>query len=210
MERTPIGVGTEKRIFQSTHNDTHVEGVYHKPLSNEEIKGVYYYNKLLHILFPVNTTDIHRAGNTEVSSFIADHVVLDEQAQEFADLGVEIDTRNEVPDGELFERIGEGNEKGYKFMNDERVEQLHNKFATVGVPLDWNHRNFTLDKNGEVIFLDMQRPYQEEFRGERRLNFDLDKLKSAIDKLDGNQRQLALTCFERIMELHRQLTEQKV
>lgn len=210
-ERVPIGIGSEKRIFVHASDPSRVEGVYRERMSDADIKSVYYYNKLLHILFPDNTMDIYKAGNAkneEASSFVADRAALDEEASVFAQLGVDAELRMATEGkftNEFEQRLSRAEDRGEELMNDERIINLHEKFAGAGVPLDWNHRNFTFDERGEAIFLDVQRPFEDEFNYERRLRFDPDKLEAAIALLPDQEREVAVGCFKRLMELYESL-----
>jgi hypothetical protein len=195
----PIGEGGEKNVFQDPidpKNKVRIE-FKHGMKDVNQIKGRYYLQKIIHLLFPKNTPDIYLAGAKPNSHLRMQRIKADSAHEEMQKIIFRMKSFTDSP-GES-ERLSELERKTTK---NPKVEELIKRFHEAGIRIDTFGRNYAFDETGEVQYLDNQRPW--ELKGDGTIssfNFDENLLHEAILKLPPQRKIDALKYFERLMRL---------
>lgn len=76
---SPIGVGSEKRIYNDPINKDRVIAKFHEHIEEtvNQTKARYYLTKILHLLLPKNIPDMHWTGS-DPHAYAIDKVEVDE------------------------------------------------------------------------------------------------------------------------------------
>mgnify|MGYP001234669953 CR=1 FL=1 len=208
----PIGIGVEKRIFRNELDPNKIRAEFREKLTDEEIKGIYYFNKLLHLLFPNNIPEIYRAGNLKEgagSQFEAEYIEPDDLLREISKYAVEDE---DYLMGNAESRISSRERERIDSLerirtSNEFVADLTEQLKAVGVGVDThNAGNFKIDSNYNVVFLDLVKPFAVE-RGVVKLHFNTEKMYRYLATLEVNdpRYKLAEVYMTRTLELFAQL-----
>lgn len=206
MKGELIGAGCDKRIYSDAKNpEKYVVGEFRYGLDDYQIKGLYYFGKLAHILFPKNIPEPHLAANTRdgESIFQADRTEVDEEHAAFQSFRAKYDAEfmAEKISKEMRNAIIEQGDKLDPRANDPRVLKFINDAERCGFHIDTGPQNFAIGSDGAVKYLDTNPPWRNIGEHDILPEFDHEKLKAAIDSLDGEQRVSAKRYLERIHEL---------
>lgn len=174
----PLGGGGEKEVYENPNNPEQTLGIFHrrKAESPERAKGRFYLTKILHLLFPKNVPNMHLATSDPYA------IVTDKVENE----------NNPIP---------------YEQRNASQVKDVSGKLKAAGLTeLDEFRANFKLDKEGNVNYVDSFRPWFKTMNpgepGELQAGFDKEKLEAAIQNLDEDKKELAMTYLQRLNELY--------
>jgi hypothetical protein len=204
-DKEPIGVGHEKKVYDDPHSKERVVGVYHEHLQNKtlnQVKGRYYLQKILHLLFPKNIPDIHESTQsyvvTDKKERDIDHMAFQElkKAQLAANEKGEDTSSLYWPIKEKFDAI---EDKGNAEAN-----RLIGKLSQMRVVFDSSLINFSTGSDGNVTYLDTFDPW---FIGiaEKHLilipHYNKEKLLQVINTLEDPEKSQALKFFYRLNEL---------
>lgn len=210
MKENPIGIGNEKRVFAHPTNNERVVAEYREKLSNEEIKGVYYFTKLIHLLFPDNYPDIFKAGNTKdigTATFEAEYI---DQDAVLAKLSA-YDVRDEAylihgePSVVSEAERASLDTLAEKHAADERVHALVQDLRALGIPVDsHNAGNFSITPDDTIIYLDIQQPFVID-EGVVKLRFNTAAMYRAVAALPENLQNQAGIYLTRLMTLYKEL-----
>jgi hypothetical protein len=212
-----IGEGTQKRAFLDVKNPDSVTLEFKWPWRNEEIKAMFYIQKIAHLLFPNETIDVLQVGNvtdeqgkttayarTEYVSPASDptHQRLQEILKPVEGLAYELEEGGEA-EAELRAIMKES-------RKDKRVQAWYRLYAKVGLenrlaPLGRQDR--IVDEQGNFKTVDIAVPwYIDDDKPEyKELLFDPKKLARAIAQLPEATRGRAHVYYERLLELCRQV-----
>ncbi|MDP2598857.1 MAG: hypothetical protein Q8P49_03450 [Candidatus Liptonbacteria bacterium] len=172
-ELEQLGSGAEKRVYAHPDNPEKVIGAFRKGLEENpnETKARFYFNKILHILLPNNTADVHMASS---KIFFAERKRLI---------------------GRIKTEESGGSDKDY----DQDYYDLCKKLENIGVQYDGADVNFQYDDSGNLIYVENQRPWRSWLRnGKISPYFDREKLFAAIQGLEPRSKERALVYLERL------------
>ena len=189
LSNKPIGIGSEKRIFAHPNNLERVIAEYRDELTPEEIKGVYYFGKLVEILFPGSYVGPTQAGKDKSSGkgmFIARKVALNETAQQIAAYSVDDEAYLMGEESSLFtaeqRKLIESLDE--EVLKDPSVLELGTAMKQAGLPMDsFNSGNFTIGEDGSVKYIDIMQPFVVEDYGVK-LRFNTEKLYQNITGIE--------------------------
>lgn len=205
LQGEPFASGDEKEIYE--HHDpkkivkvTVDDGEGKFETGNERyIKAEFYLTKILHLLFPDNIPDIHRASFKHQAT-VNERKELDEThttLQEFY---------HKVNLGEDAE-IGEKERKAFELSNQRKqTASIIQRLQNMGIKIDRAHQNFAEDKKGSVIYLDSIIPWSASHRYapdmKFSVNFNAEQLREIIvDELSEPEQSRALHYLERLTTL---------
>jgi hypothetical protein len=192
LPNKPIGIGSEKRIFAHPNKPEKVIGQYRDELTPEEIKGVYYFGRLIDILFPGNYVSPTQAGKDKLSGksmFIAPKVTLDKTAQQIADYSVADEDYLMSEESSAFtteeqDRVASLDDE---VINNPEVLELSTSMKQAGLPVDsFNSGNFTIGEDGSVKYLDVMQPFVVEEDGVK-LRCNTRKLHLTISEIEEEE-----------------------
>ena len=178
-----IAEGDEKLIYEDPNSKEKVIALYKERQleSPNTVKARFYLTKILHLLFPQNIPDIHWSGS--------DPHGYSTQRVEETRLG----------------RLKNSLRPYYKSKQDKKDEvALTNKFDQLGIGFDHGPLNFMEDLDSKIVYVDSFWPWQV-IMGEEKLelNFNIDKLNSAIEDLPEGSRKVAQNHLSRLLELYK-------
>ncbi len=204
----PIGTGNEKRVFQHPNNSEKVIGQYRDELTNEEIKSVYYFGKLVQLLFPESYTAPTQVGNdglSDKSMFIAPRVSLDPTAEKLANYSVEDEEYLMGEESSVFSSSERNAIDSFadKAILNPQFRELSTAMRYAGLPIDSeNPGNFTINKNGTAVYLDVMQPFVVNDGGVI-LRFNKNNLIQALTEIeDEATRNQANFYLSRTLELY--------
>lgn len=209
--REPIGIGNEKRVFMHDVDPKRVVAEYREKLTNEEIKGVYYFTKLIHLLFPDNYPDIFKAGNTKIAhtaTFEAQNIDRDEILTKLSLHAVQDEAY--LMGADTISNFSDETHSDIEHLEnirttDERVQALIYDLRTLGIPVDsHNAGNFSIRPNDTVVYLDIQQPFVID-DGEVKLRFNTNAMYHAVAALPEDSQKQAGAYLSRLMELYEDL-----
>lgn len=169
--------------------------------SPNQIKGSYYLNKLMHLLFPQNIPNVDFAATLNKKIIRAEKVEVDELHEQIRKIITDLKKRK--GNKKLLERQLE-------FLENEReanenVGELISQTQRAGLYIEQQGRNFTIEKNGTIKYLDTIIPWElDRFGRITQKNFNPRLLLKAIEKLPAQQREQAMSYFTRLLDLEKQ------
>ncbi len=213
-EKVPLGIGNEKRIFLDGKYPERITAEYREKMTDEEIKGVYYFAKLIHLIFPDNYPNVFKAGNNksnqpELSSFEGENIERDEVLVKLS----ELDVRDEEylmgnePSILTQEETDEMEKLEQKRRGDERIIALTHDLREAGIPVDnQNVQNFSILPDDSVVYLDIIMPFRLDEDNRVKLLFNTEKMFKTIAHMeDEEKRERAITYLSRLMTLYESL-----
>ncbi len=221
-----IGVGGYKRAYKvvSEAGTPEVQLVMKHRYTNEQMKGLFYLNKIATLLFPGKVASVRQAGNVigkentiESSQFRAGyikpdaiHEVIQDHAKAFDGDIWAAENRDDALLGEL-ERLT--NERIKRMKETPEIEDFQTAYEAAGfvnddgaIKIGWGAQDVIFGESGDFTFVDIDVPWDEpDDVGEpgytpRCLRFDPVKLKLAIATLPEPQQSEAHTYFGRLEE----------
>lgn len=212
-----IGEGQDKRVYIDPKHEERVVARYkddelpkgygeRKIDSPERIKAQYYLTKILHLLFPKNIPEMH-AAYSKPHMTKTDRIEHDADLMEFAILNEKIKKLDENKEPWPQELIDDQIKLSQRSRAKIIESGIEDKIAEeVGIHLDPNEENFTVDKDGNIWYLETLTPWRVEDNATI-LEFDESKLMSAINGLSENDQDKAHAYLKRLMELQKQELE---
>ncbi len=200
------GEGAEKIVYNDPHNNDRVIKEYKfESHSIQEVKAGYYIGKLLHLLLPSNIPNTHLSGKRKDKNAIMVQEKI-ERDSEHVRLN-HLFYKKEKTDSERTEELNLS-EKRKVAVND---SYLLSSLKSLGVGFDQLPRNFSLQDNDEVVYLDSFQPWLIKHplnaeghqdlsrKKELILNFNEQKVRTHIAGMqDEYHRHLAEVCLQRL------------
>jgi hypothetical protein len=232
FERQPekheqIGVGGYKRAYKIEGDGSapEVQLVMKHPYTNEQMKGLFYLNKLATLLFPGKIAEVSQAGNflnqegeIESSQFRAEyheHDLLHQAMQEQAkviDGGYAPETPQEEAAYDVFRKLS--TERSRLTRRHPGIEAFRDAYEEAGfvnkdtaLSIEWGPQDVIVDSKGNFVYVDVDVPWHEpeevdeESHNSRCLRFDPKKLQVAIDGIEESKRKEAEMYYGRLMDL---------
>ncbi len=223
-----IGTGAYKRAYKIETVDgvPEVHLVMKHEYTNEQMKGLFYLNKIATALFPGKIARVKQAGNFDdedgkSSQFVAEyhepdaqHVSMQHHAKAL-DGQYWADTDDEQEVAEEFSRLS--TERSRLTRRHPGIQQFQEAYEQAGlinengaIQIGWGAQDVIVDEKGNFIYVDIDIPWDEpEEVGEksytlRCLRFDPDKLQTTINTLDDVKRATVQVYFDRLMQLCRE------
>lgn len=200
--REQIGAGYSKKVFSDPENQQRVDIEFREKLTNNQIKSVYYFNKLLKLFYPNNIPNVYIAGNKDDSYIKAEKLERDTEHERTAN--------RLVTDDEYFmgnadsvlaqEDRDEVDSQIQIRTNDPRVLQFVKSVYQNGFLIDPAGQNYVFSKDGTLKYVELNPAWEYHF-GEMMRSFDPERLEDAINKLLPSQREQATQYLNRINAL---------
>ena len=204
LNKEPIGEGGEKKVYDDPNNPNRVVGVYRENRRDKtlnQVKGRYYMQKILHLLFPKNIPDIHESTQS--------HVIIEKKERDsdhlaFQELRMARSLAREKGD---FSSSSQEMLAAHEAMENKRssgVDNLIRKLMRIGILFDSNIVNFATDSQGVITYLDTFDPWNISRHGEKYTlypQYEKEELLQAINKLEDPEKSQALKFFSRLNEL---------
>jgi hypothetical protein len=213
LPQTPIGIGNEKRIFDHPQNPEKVIGEYRELLTPEEVKAIYYFAKLVDILFPGNYVTVSQAGvdkQSGKSMFIAEKIVLSEEAQRVADYGVTDEQYLMGDESSVYTDVERAIIESVEteITTDPNVREVSTAMKLAGLPIDTvSAGNFSVSSDGSVHYLDVMQPFVVADSGVT-LRCNTKKLYEAVAEVeDTEMRERATFYLGKTLDLYADATE---
>jgi hypothetical protein len=200
-----IGLGGEKRVFEDSKDSKKAIAEYRRgefKKNANQIKGQYYFGKILKMLYPKNVPDIHAAGKAEKDFLLLEKVELDPDHKFIQETLIAEAEGKKLPP-KIFERRGKAGNNIEKKYN-RRISKLRDKFTEAGIPVDTSHPlNFASGADNSLVYLDNALPWNLD-RHHRQIywNIDIQKLERAIGRLPENFRGKAENLYARMAQLY--------
>jgi len=159
-----IGKGSQKRVYEDgVCPEDRVRAEFHTDivdnrLTVEEIKSIYYLNKIANLLFPENWPDIYEAGMKPSKHFVAQRLEVDSMHKTMSDITVR---RDENLRGINVSDRPTEEENDFYLGQDEKIKarpevtKFVEKVQEAGIAIDSSGRNFSFREDGEVQYLDL-------------------------------------------------------
>lgn len=84
--------------------------------------------------------------------------------------------------------------------------ELRDKLSDLDIPADSAHINYKFDTKGDFYYVDSFNPWSRVISHEN-LNFDLEKIRMAINGLESDKRELAISYLDRLLKLYKEFLE---
>jgi hypothetical protein len=222
-----IGVGGYKRAYKVIEGSAspEVQLVMKHQYTNEQMKGLFYLNKLATLMFPDKIARVKASGNfldedgeVESSQFRAEyhehdpvHQRMQHHAKAFdGNYAAENDDQQESL--EIFNELS--TERSRLARRHPGIEAFREAYKNAGfeneeaaVKISWGPQDVIIDEKGNFTYVDIDVPWDEpedvgkEAYDKSCLRFDPIKLQAAIDTLDEPNRTTAQGCFDRLVGL---------
>lgn len=169
-----LGRGGEKSVYENPNNPEQAVGLFHrsKAESAERAKGRFYLTKIMHLLFPKNIPDMHLAASNPYA-IIVDKIENESKAVT------------------------------YEHRDTSDLRGVTRKIKEAGGSPDDNWFNFKFNKEGDINYVDSFRPwFKYPGKSELQLDFDKEKLEAAVQNLDDDKKELALSYLKRLDEMY--------
>ena len=222
-----IGTGAYKRAYKIETIDgvPEVQLVMKHEYTNEQMKGLFYLNKIATTLFPGKIARVKQAGNFDdgegkSSQFVAEYHEPDiehERLQHFTkalDGKYWADNEDEVELAEAFDSISHEREK--TSINNKDLQDFRDAYEAAGfynedgaVKIGWGAQDLIYNEDGSFVYVDIDIPWDEpdsvgeESHTLRCLRFDPEKLQATISTADEANRKNLQSYFDRLMQLCR-------
>lgn len=223
-----IGTGGYKRAYKVETVDgvPEVHLVMKHEYSNEQMKGLFYLNKIATAMFPGKIARVKQAGNFDdeegkSSQFVAEyhepdaqHVSMQHHAKAL-DGQYWADTDDEQEVAEEFSRLS--TERSRLTRRHPGIQQFRDSYEEAGfvnknpaMHIGWGSQDVILDEKGNFVYVDIDIPWDEpESVGEdtytnKCLRFDPSTLQAAIMSLPIETRNQAQVYFDRLIQLCRE------
>ncbi len=222
-----IGTGAYKRAYKIETIDgvPEVQLVMKHEYTNEQMKGLFYLNKIATTLFPGKIARVKQAGNFDdekgkSSQFVAEYHKPDiehERLQHFTkalDGKYWADNEDEVELAEAFDSISHDREK--TSINNKDLQDFRDAYEAAGfynedgaVKIGWGAQDLIYNEDGSFVYVDIDIPWDEpdsvgeESHTLRCLRFDPEKLQATISTADEANRKNLQSYFDRLMQLCR-------
>jgi hypothetical protein len=220
-----IGTGAYKRAYkiESVGGVPEVQLVMKYEYTNEQMKGLYYLNKIATTLFPGKIARVKQAGNFDdeegkSSQFVAEyhspdaqHLSMQHHAKSL-DGNYWPDTDDEEESAREFERLS--TERSRFTRRHPGIQEFRNAYEQAGfanekatLQIGWGAQDVTIDEKGNFVYIDIDIPWDEpdsvgeESHTIKCLRFDPEKLQTAINAADEANRQNLQSYFDRLMQL---------
>ncbi len=212
-----IGEGIEKRVYRLPNDAAHATLEFkYENYSNEQIRGLFYFQKICHLLFPAHIVDISQSGNipdgtgarafarTPLIKTDADPLHSEIQNAYIAAAG---DSESLTEAGsQLWDQAAAQNEQ------NEPVQQFLDDAIKAGIwhaSDPWGPQDCIHDAAGGFTFVDTHVPWMETVdpvTGQlvKILLFYPDWLEQAISKLPAERQKPAQVFFTRLMQIYRE------
>ena len=193
-----IGLGSEKIVYQDRNNPNKVIGVFEEweKKTPNQMKGMFYLTKILHLLLPKNIPDMYWAGS---------------ESRAYQSTKVEHDDRHKV----LNSYVSSGKdtisreEVGESIEADSAVGQLQKELEKLGIrSLDYAAVNYSSDSEGNILYLDTFYVWKKRNDGGLKLFCDFNKLEDALEVLSEEDKHKAKKYLSRLKELYEQELKQ--
>jgi hypothetical protein len=222
-----IGVGAYKRAYKIEVVDgtPKVQLVMKHEHTNEQMKGLFYLNKIATALFPEKIAAVHQAGNFErddaaASQFLTEYHEPDTQHKSMQHYMKALDGKywaDSDEDEELIEAFSHLSDiRGEELENNPEVQDFRNAYEAAGfhsveaaIGVTWGAQDVIFKKDGGFIYVDIDIPWDEpegigeEARTKKCIRFDSEKLQVAIDAMPQERRATTQAHFDRLMDLCR-------
>ncbi len=203
--------GDYKKIYEDAERPEElVHAEFKKPLSAEQIKSTFYFNKIAHLLFPKNIPEIHIAGDDGfdpeadeidpekvTSYFKAERIETDENHNRIRDISTKAYSQT-LPPAEYIE----GHIIADKFRNSPEVKEFMQAMEDSGMGTDEGPQNYSFTKGGVVQYVDLN-PAWFYKDGEilPKPIFDAVKMKEAIADLPEGEKEKGEAYLKRLNAL---------
>ena len=195
-EKKLIGEGAEARVFRSAERPNIVEKVFKYPDSPERIKGQFYLTKILHLLFPKNIPDVHRA-TSQPRTIHTEFVDLDDSHKKLSEYLIQRRQKGS-PDPVMETRDVA---RSREMHRDQRYISLVKSLEELNPSVDTSTLNYGYDPDGNIIFVDTFAVWHNRDGGIKRA-YDPKKLRRKIIKLkDTDKQRRALWYLEQLERL---------
>ncbi len=225
-----IGVGGYKRAYKISEDGRtpEVQLVMKHKYTNEQMKGLFYLNKIATILFPGKIAAVSASGNffseeggVESSQFRTkyhEHDPVHKSMQHHAKVFDGKYAAENDEQEESLERFWDlSEERDKQTQNHQGIEEFREAYHAAGfeneqaaVHVYWGSQDVIIDEKGNFVYVDIDVPWdepEEVGQGEhnnRCLRFDPEKLRTAIASLEEPDRERAEGYYTRLIELARQ------
>lgn len=189
-----IGEGGEKSVYMHPKNPEQVVGIYHAeipPGGEAEVRARFYLTRIMHILFPKNVPDV-------ALSVAYPNMIIRKRADFGKDHRTIQTGLHLLPKSVSDEELADAENA---IEDDERVWALKKEFDAVGVNYDRTPQNYGIDEKGDAQYAEAFDVFHAGKNGTFfRLN-DVDKLKKAIEKIEGEDKKRALVFLDRLSQI---------
>src|SRR3989344_2951662 len=193
-----IGLGSEKIVYQDRNNPDKVIGVFEEweKKTPNQMKGMFYLTKILHLLLPKNIPDMHWAGS---------------ESRAYQSTKVEHDDRHKVLNSGMSGVANISREEVEESIEDDsNVRDLQKELEKLGIKsLDYAPVNYSSDSEGNILYLDTFYVWKKRNDGGLKLFCDFDKLESAFAQLSGADRAKAEKYLSRLKKLYEEESNPK-
>ncbi len=222
-----IGTGAYKRAYKIETVDgvPVVQLVMKHEYTNEQMKGLFYLNKIATTLFPGKIARVKQAGNFDdeegkSSQFIAEYHEPDAQHQSMQHQIKALDGKywaDTDEEEELVARFGTLSRSRDEIISDNKeLQDFRDAYEAAGfyneegdVQIGWGSQDVIFDDEGNFVYVDIDIPWDEpdevgeESHTERCLRFNPEKLQAAINAAPETDRLKLQLYFERLLALCR-------
>jgi len=224
--REQIGVGGYKRAYKVVRADgtPEVQLVMKHQYTNEQMKGLFYLNKIATLLFPGKIAAVKQGGNIHgddgqvvSSQFVSHYVEPDAQHRDIQEFATQFDGDMEAAreydesHGGRLEAIT--NDRYDRLYTDNAIEAFRAAYAAAGlsnpdgaVQIGWGAQDVVFTKDGDFTFVDVDVPWDEpedigaDAYTDQCLRFVPAKLQEAINTLPEPERTQTLQYYVRLEE----------
>ena len=223
-----IGTGAYKRAYKIVDEDgrPEVQLAMKHEYTNEQMKGLFYLNKIAISLFPGKIVEVKQAGN-----FAEEGVVTSQFRAEYHEPDAEhlrmqhhikaldgkywADTDDEEELMGVFQDISDS--RSELLQNNQELQDFIDAYDAAGfqneegaLQFGWGTQDVILKDDGSFVYVDIDIPWDEpdsvgeETHTEKCLRFDPKKLQAAINTLPEPERNKTQGYFDRLMTLCRE------
>jgi len=204
-EKKQIGAGNDKNIFLNPANpEKRVVVIFRKQLTDEQLESALYLNKIMQLFFPQNIPKVYYAVNKgEESAMDVERIRFDSLHAKLSELMI---GHYKVPLGEKND-LSETDQILLQSLIDKRhkdpkVLKLLKVTLEKGFILDIAGQNFSIDESsGDVKYFDVDPAWEYEDDGSITMNFNKDKLFSAITASPEELQKEAMGYFNHLISL---------
>ncbi len=223
-----IGTGAYKRAYkiETVGGEPEVQLVMKHEYTNEQMKGLFYLNKIATTLFPGKIARVKQAGNFDdeagkSAQFVAEYHEPDAQHASMQHQTKALDGKywaDTDEEEELVDRFHElSQERSAVTSENEALQEFCEAYDAAGfhneegaLQIGWGSQDVIFKEDGSFVYVDIDIPWDEpESVGEETytnacLRFDPVKLQAAIATLPAETREKTQVYFDRLMQLCRE------
>lgn len=208
-----IGEGTQKHAYRNLEDPNSVTVAFKYEWTNEEVKAMFYIQKIAHIIFPDETVNVHQVGRVlnedgDSSSYARSQYVSAENDPTHQRMQT-ILSENDGSAWDLNKKDSKEMDEYYKqSRQDKRVRMFLHKYAKAGLEnrlAPFGRQDRIELGDGKFKYVDLAVPWNidEDDKNHKELLFDPEKLEQAINELPELTRKKAQVYYDRLVSLCR-------